>query len=297
MKVAFFSDVHGHLRLLLRLIGNWQHAHAIRLDAAMVAGDLGAFPDPSKFDRATKRWIERDPEEAGFAKYFASPVAEVEHLFAGEFGVKCPILFVPGNHEDFDHITSSATSGPAPGAPDETFPVDCYKRFSCIRDGAIVELHGHDEACLRIAGIWGIEKARQGAPYKINASVVHQLAEHGRNSFDLLLTHDVPAEAYPHGGSPLITQVIRSCEPSIHLFGHVHARGIHEFALPGFRTKSFLLNGVSFHQRKEGLIGSMGLLDWDGATARVKIVRDDWLLQMRLENWEHFTPEPISSGG
>jgi len=67
----------------------------------------------------------------------------------------------PGNHEDFEHITSSAASGPAPGAPDETFPVDCYKRFSCIRDGAIVELRGRAEARFRIAGIWGIENADQ----------------------------------------------------------------------------------------------------------------------------------------
>ena len=86
---------------------------------------------------------------------------------------------------------------------------------------------------LRVAGIWGIENARQGTPYKINASVVQKLAERGRNSFDFLLTHDVPAETYPHGGSPLITQAIRACEPSIHLFGHVHARGTREFALPG----------------------------------------------------------------
>ena len=31
----------------------------------------------------------------------------------------------------------------------------------------------------------------------------------------------------------------------------------------------------------------MPLLDWDGATAMTEIVKDDWLLQMRPDNWEH----------
>src|SRR5581483_4576115 len=189
MKLALFSDIHGHLRLMLRLIRNWQLVHATRLDAALIAGDLGCFPDPSKFDRATRRWVERDPEEAGFSKYFASPVAEVERLFEGEFGVHCPILFVAGNHEDYDHLGAAGVQGPARGAPQDTFPVDCYRRIHCVRDGAIVEIHGEDQARLRIAGLWGIENTRAGAPYKIKADAVHQLVTEGNGAFDLLLTH------------------------------------------------------------------------------------------------------------
>ena len=92
MKIALFSDVHGHLRILLRLIRNWQIAHSSHVDAALIAGDLGCFPDTSKFDRATKRWIDRDPEEAGFAKYFTTPLPEVERLFEPEFGEFLPFV-------------------------------------------------------------------------------------------------------------------------------------------------------------------------------------------------------------
>jgi hypothetical protein len=169
--------------------------------------------------------------------------------------------------------------------------VDCYQRVHCVRDGAIVEIHGQDKARFRIAGIWGIENARAGAPYRIKTGAVQQLVTEGNRSFDLLLTHDAPAEAYPQGGSALITRVIRSCQPSIHLFGHVHPIGdMHELSLPDCPTKSFVLKSVSFGTPgRDGLIGSMGLLDWDGSTAKVEIVRESWLSQLRPGNWEQFT--------
>jgi Icc-related predicted phosphoesterase len=296
MKAALFSDVHGHLRVLLHLIRNWQIAHATHLDAALIAGDLGCFPDPSKFDRATKRWIVRDPEEAGFAKYFTTPLAEVERLFEPEFGefsaIRCPIVFVPGNHEDYGYIESASKKAPAPNAPENTFPVDCYKRFHCLRDGAFTTLLGEDSVRLRVAGIWGIENARKDAPYQIKNSTVQQLRTQGQ-TFDLLLTHDAPAEGYPTGGSRLITQVIRACCPEIHLFGHVPPiNGIHEYALTGSRTKLFVLKTVSFGMdQSEGLAGAMGILEWNGSRAGTEVVKDDWLQQMYSSNWERTLPE------
>jgi hypothetical protein len=68
MKLALFSNVHGRLRLVLHLIRCWQMAHRTELDGGLIAGDLGCFPDPTKFDNAARRWIERDPEEAGFSR-------------------------------------------------------------------------------------------------------------------------------------------------------------------------------------------------------------------------------------
>jgi hypothetical protein len=39
MNVAMFSDVHCHLRILLRMIRNSQIAHSAHFDAALIAGD------------------------------------------------------------------------------------------------------------------------------------------------------------------------------------------------------------------------------------------------------------------
>jgi len=298
MKIALFSDVHGHLRMVLHLIRNWQITHSTHLDAALIAGDLGCFPDTAKLDKATRRWLERDPEEAGFSKYFTSPQPEVERLLEPEFGefsaVRCPILFVPGNHEDYDHIAVSSRRAAAASAPRDTFPVDCYERFSCIRDGTVIGISGGDGTHLQIAGVWGIENTRPGAPYKINANTIRKL-QRKEEQFDLLLTHDAPAGAYPYGGSDGISNAIRTCQPQLHLFGHVHPiNGDHEFSLPNCRTKSVIFKDTSFGKDgTQGLIGSIGILEWDGATSKVDLVSDDWLKQMHARNWEQILPECI----
>ena len=217
MKAALFSDVHGHLRILLHLIRNWQIAHATHLDAALIAGDLGCFPDPSKFDRATKRWIVRDPEEAGFAKYFTTPLAEVERLFEPEFGefsaIRCPIVFVPGNHEDYGYIESASKKAPAPNAPENTFPVDCYKRFHCLRDGAFTTLLGEDSVRLRVAGIWGIENAKM-LPIKLKTAQCSSSAPKVRRSICCcrMTRRQKATRPEDHASSP------KSSEPAVRRF-------------------------------------------------------------------------------
>ena len=150
---------------------------------------------------------------------------------------------------------------------------------------------------MRIAGIWGIENTRADAPYKITARAVQQLQEGVKQSFDLLLTHDAPAEAYPFGGSALITQIIRTKHPKIHLFGHVHPiHGRHEFSVADSLTKSLVLKDVSFGKDgSEGLVGTMGLLEWKDPLSKIEIVSEDWLKQMHFRNWEQVRAEPIAA--
>jgi hypothetical protein len=267
-------------------------AHQTYLDGALIAGDLGCFPDITRIDHATRRWMEIDPEEAGFSRFFVRPQAVIEGLFRSEYGefsdVRCPIYFVPGNHEDYEFLNDNRMA-----TAQKTFTVDCYRRLHCIRDGAIVQIQGRDGNCLRIAGIWGIENTKPQAPYKINGASTKQLESLGKDKFDVLLTHDAPAEAYPDMGSKLITRVIRACQPSIHLFGHVHPiRGRHEFSLAGSRTESFILKDVSFGKsRRADLSGSLGILDWDGLVARVNVATDPWLKQMHYQTWEQVLPD------
>ena len=167
LRFALFSDVHGRLRVVLHMLRCWQIAHWARLDGALIAGDLGCFPDPTRFDRATRRWVEKDPEEAGFSAYFAAmnPTANAyfeETKGQGPFSkVSCPIFFVPGNHEDYDHIEACATRKEADGAPEGTFPVDAYESIHCIRDGEVVAIGRPGGPALRIGGLWGIEKTSE----------------------------------------------------------------------------------------------------------------------------------------
>jgi hypothetical protein len=267
-------------------------AHKTYLDGTLIAGDLGCFPDITKVDHATRRWMGIDPEEAGFSRYFVKSQSAIERLFTQEFGefsdVRCPIYFVPGNHEDYEFLNAKRMA-----TAQKTFAVDCYRRLHCIRDGAIVRIQGRDGNCVRVAGIWGIENTKPHAAYKINPASTGHLESLGKDEFDVLLTHDAPAEAYPDMGSKLIIRVIKACQPSIHLFGHVHPiRGRHEFSLAGSRTKSFILKDVSFGKsRNEDLSGSLGILDWDGSVARVSVATDPWLKQMRYQTWEQVLPD------
>jgi Icc-related predicted phosphoesterase len=294
MKLALFSDVHGHLRLVLHLMRCWQMKHQAELDGALIAGDLGCFPDPTQFDKATKRWIERDPEEAGFSTFFTQPTPQIKAMLEGEFGpfssVRCPILFVAGNHEDFAYLHSLDSAPSAAAAPAKTFPVDCYQTFHCIRDGQVVTLQGKNGAAIRIAGLWGIENARPDAPYRIQEQAVRNLMRQGENAFDFLLTHDAPAGVLPEGGSSQITNVIQRCQPRVHLFGHVHSAR-HEFGYADGATKSWIFKDVSFGPTgKDGLESSLGVLHWDDGRCHVEIVKDQWLRQMQKHNWLQVLP-------
>jgi Icc-related predicted phosphoesterase len=295
MKLALFSDVHGHLRLVLHLLRCWQMSHQTELDGALIAGDLGCFPDPTKFDKATKRWLERDPEEAGFSRFFTRPVPQIKAMLDGESGpysaIRCPILFVAGNHEDHAYLASVATRSGVSALVEETFPVDCYQAFHCIRDGRIVTLQGRDGVAIKIAGLWGIENARPEAPYRIQEKAVRNLIRQGEGNFDLLLTHDAPVGVIPKGGSPQVTDVIRRCQPKVHVFGHIHAGKRHEFCHSGAATRSWIFKDVSFGPTgNDRLENSMGILHWNGRRLDVEIVQELWLQKMQKHNWLQVLP-------
>jgi Icc-related predicted phosphoesterase len=302
MKIALFSDVHGKLRIVLRMLQCWQIEHRTFLDGALLAGDLGCFPDETRFDKATRRWIERDPEEAGFPRYFMRPKTEIEKVFQGvheheEFAlVRCPILFVAGNHEDFAYLQECRKAGPVPGMP-HTFPVDCYRRIHCIDNGHIAPLRGADGCQLRVAGLWGVENSPAGSPKAISKDAASTLARSGKGSFDVLLTHDAPGHSYTgHAASSTISEVLRTCEPPLHVFGHAHpVDGRHEFAAAPIRTRSWIFEDVGFGKKGNGnLVGAMGILTWEPSHAdslwSVEIVRDTWASAMRQRSWMHVWP-------
>jgi hypothetical protein len=207
--------------------------------------------------------------------------------------VRCPLLFVPGNHEDYDYLQMRSSRAECPGAPKGTFPVDCYGRIHCIRDGDVVRLVGADGHCLRIAGLWGIELSRPQAPHRISDAAAQKLVQAGEGSFDLLLTHDVPEHSYPGGrGSRLISEVIRKCRPPLHLCGHAHpVGGKNEFTASGLPTRSWILEDVGFGKNGRGsAAGCTAILAWDGHHAQVELARDNWLNAMRLRCWQKVWP-------
>ena len=69
MNIAIFGDIHGKILPLLKLCQRWQKEHNSIIDLILSVGDIGAFPDFSRMDKATLRWVKKDRLETGFMDY------------------------------------------------------------------------------------------------------------------------------------------------------------------------------------------------------------------------------------
>src|SRR3954447_14133103 len=81
-----FGDLHGRVLPAFRLAQAWSREHGVVLDGLLQVGDLGYYPDPGRFDKATRRHAERDALECG-AGLVAEPSEEADSVFADE---RCP---------------------------------------------------------------------------------------------------------------------------------------------------------------------------------------------------------------
>src|SRR5205823_5078523 len=95
-----FGDLHGRVLPAFKLAQAWSREHGVALDGLLQVGDLGYFPDPGRFDKATKRHAAKDALEDG-VRLVAQPSEEADAVFADE---RCPaaLWFTAGNHEDYE---------------------------------------------------------------------------------------------------------------------------------------------------------------------------------------------------
>ena len=191
--------------------------------------------------------------------------------------------------------------------PSNTFPVDCYGRISCIRNGQVATVRGADGGKLRVGALWGVENADKVSPRSIKHEAANALAGKGQWGFDLLLTHDVPFHSFTactgHSGSTIISDVLRKCAPPLHLFGHAHpVDARHEFHAEPIPTRSWIFEDAGFGKKCNGnLEGAMGVLTWGTADTpsgwSVEMVTDAWLKKMRHRSWHHVWPNKTARTG
>ena len=129
MYLAVAGDVHGHLALLYAILGRWQRESGRSFDLILQVGDLGAFASGSELDRATQRHARTDPEEMGF-RDFARPEPPRTLL-----DPRPPLVFIPGNHEDFDFLARhEARAGASP-----VYPITPDGKIQALRSGRLRE--------------------------------------------------------------------------------------------------------------------------------------------------------------
>lgn len=289
LHIAVFGDVHGHLRLMLSLCRSWQKEHGKFLDAILICGDLGCFYVDSALDRATRRFMEKDPEEMGFAWFFGLPEPLerdpwVEKTLLGPPDdletVSCPIIFCHGNHEDHSALRRLAQAKPL-------VPVDYFGRIFYLQSGCLVDING-----LRVVAIGGAPEDPKCAPPQVidkwvSPQAVSNALSHSQ--VHVLLTHAPPAAGsldYPFG-STLIHRAIELLEPCYQFYGHTRKEHPpQEFG----RSVSYWLQNVCFRKNgpKPARVAEkcMGILSWKSKEEHTfRYVDEPWFSRVHSANW------------
>ena len=257
---AVFGDIHGRIALMLYLCRRWQAETGETLDGVLQCGDMGAFPDHSRLDRATKRHAKRDPDELAY-RAFVNDTSEARKWLTDD-GPR--VLWCRGNHEDFEHLAEF----------DEPGPVDFYNRLWFLPDGTCTTLAG-----VRVGGFGGI----QADDDRGFANPAHCFRG---DSPQVLLTHAGPmTSAFPIGAET-VTKLCRRIRPEVHLFGH-HHRVFGPDPGPGDSMLIGLehLDWKRDTRLKDGCWGILrrGREGWDFTWADTFA----WNRQVRFHNWRY----------
>jgi hypothetical protein len=283
MLIAVFGDVHGRVELCFKLCARWQRETGRRIDLVLQTGDLGAFFDLSRFDRATRRHAAREPTELGFLQDFAAPNPRVAALLNE---TTCRLVFVRGNHEDHAWLDRLEEQ-----AQDPIFPVDAYRRVWCLKTG-VPYVFSADGTTVTVLGIGRIGPPENtSVPEKPQFIQPYERDRIGRldcRRCDVLLTHDTARDAVNRGsGMQEIREVLARWRPFYHFHGHT---GPH-YARRG-ESKPVTLTcrpaELTWDAQRGGLLraGAMGILEWVGADEHAfQIVDAPWLREYNQSTW------------
>jgi hypothetical protein len=283
MNIALFADVHGRVQLCFALCARWQRETGERIDLILQCGDLGAFPDPARLDRATLRYAQRDPSELGFAQHFTQVQPEVAAVLAE---TTCPLVFVRGNHEDhawLDRLEAQTDAA--------LFAVDAYQRVWCLKTG-VPYTHRVGDETLTILGVGriGPKDARKAARAQyIQPAERARLHHLGNLDLDILLTHDSAQDFVTRGyGMADIRLLLDRYRPCYHFYGHtgkpldlrVDTNGV---------TTSCKLTDLHWDTRAPDQLlepGGMGILRWHNrADQRFEVVDAAWWREYTAYGW------------
>jgi len=292
MNIAIFADVHGKLLLAFKLCARWQKETGKRIDLILQAGDLGAFPDETRMDHATRKYIERDPTEAGFLQHFTHHDPAVAAVLAE---TDCPLVFVRGNHEDHAWLDELEQQHPE-GA---IFPVDPYQRVYNLKTG-IPWTFKKGKQQITVLGIGRISPAsveadpQQGKyiqPYE--SERVYQLPDmpidvllthHSRRNF-VVLERGIKIKAST--GMREIEHILDHDRPAYHFFGHYGGPAQVCF---DFNRVTLSVEVVSLKKKHGGTVldaGSMGLLHWGTSEQPTfEVLKAPWLKEYTAHTWE-----------
>lgn len=285
MNIAVVGDVHGHVLLMYAILGKWQIESDQTIDLILQCGDMGAFLSTSQLDRATTRRKADDPEELGFAQFAgANPPATL-------LDPRPPLVFIPGNHEDFSFL---AKCDEAVSPIEAIYPVSEDGKISALRSSRIWTVGEGDER-VRIAGISGIaggsHKKSRHPRYHLSDADSLELALTGTGNIDILISHDGPTGLFVEGrlrgaGSSALRLVIREAQPTLAFFAHYDTPG--EWQIGATRVLAMNKCGYITSGTWPVAEGGVAIVTWSTESASVERLDADWLRAANRNNWRHW---------
>lgn len=219
MRVAIFSDIHGKLLLPFKLVDLYQRETAEKIDLILQCGDIGAFPDLKKLDKATLKHAKRDRDELGFHDDFTNEKKDIKDFLEK---LDIPMICVRGNHEDHEFLDGLE----AEHAGASRFPIDVYEKVWVCKTGWAQTFENDAGDSLRFVGIGRIgDRKNRPAPRFIQD---YERAEIKRlikadESFDFLISHDTSASSQRGYGMVEIRQTLDNLLFHYHFYGHTGA--------------------------------------------------------------------------
>jgi hypothetical protein len=270
---------------MFAILGQWQHEAGLKLDLILQLGDLGAFPDHSRIDSATKRWAASDPEEMGFREFAgANPPRTL-------LDPRPQLVFIPGNHEDFDFLEARDRQAPDQSA---TYRVSDDGKICALRSGRIWTFTANGER-VRIAGVSGVSnrshKKGRHPRYHLNDDDALRLAAVRPGEIDILISHDGPEgiikEDYRGmAGSAALRLAIEEAHPKFAFFAHYDQVG--EWKIGATSVYGMGKCGYSTSGHWPVAEDGIAILDWNDGAARVERLRTDWLRRATRSDWRHW---------
>lgn len=284
MNIAVVGDVHGHLHLLFAILGRWQRESGRRLSLILQVGDMGTFMPDSALDHATKRFSARDPEELGFGE------------FAGDdppstlMDPRPPIVFIPGNHEDFEYLARSEAQV---SESSSTYAVSNDGRIRALRSGRIYTFEDAGER-VRIGGVAGAANLRKKAGRHERSHLKEddaiELTGVGKHGFDILISHDGPDGLWSGAlrggwGSAALRFAIEEVAPAFAFFGHYNIGA----EWPIGQTRVIALSDCGYDRTPEQRIDrdGIGIVTW-GAEPTFERLAPEWLVDSTRQTWRHW---------
>ncbi|WP_294282887.1 metallophosphoesterase [uncultured Chryseobacterium sp.] len=280
MKIALFSDIHGKILLPFKLVDLYQKETDNKIDFILQCGDMGAYPNLEKLDKATIKHAQYDRDELGFHDDFTKENPEIR-TFLDELNID--MICVRGNHEDHDFLDNLENQYPS----DSLFPIDIYTRVFVCKSGLKQKLETETET-LNFVGIGRIGD-RKGRSEKrfiqdYERKAIRKLLN-TKDTFDLLITHDKDDSSQRGYGMAEIREVLDHVIFHYHFYGHTGEPYKEETDFNGI-TRSVKIKELEFND--SGILekGCMIILTKEKGELNIEIVNQKLTNKMTKFNWK-----------